>query len=112
MSAKPTIEGFLAAAREAEENVEDLDYRIEVLKRELRALESLRVGAIEAKRAAHDAVRKACAEQVREEVTARERDIAYMKGIRLSVGDTVTPELKALLRNTPALHSFSIDPIE
>lgn len=112
MSAKPTIEGYLDAAREAEENVADLDYRIEVLKRELRKLESLRVGAIEAKRAAHDAVRKACAEQVREEVTARERDIAYMKGIRLSVGDTLTPAVKALLRDTPALPRFTIDPIE
>lgn len=106
MNARATIEGYMAAAREAEDNVEDLDYQIEAARRELRALESKRVGAHEAKRKAHDALRKALASQVRDEVSFREVEIAAMKGIHITAGDPLTPELKERIRSTPALARF------
>lgn len=104
--ARATIEGFMSAAREAEESLEDIDYQIKTLKRELTKLESLRIGAQQAKRQAHETMRLALSSQVNDEVTYREVEIAAMKGLILIAGEPLTNEVRARIRNTPALPFF------
>ena len=104
--ARATIEGYMAAAREAEDNLEDVNYQIRTLKRELEKLESKRIGAQQAKRQAHEVMRLALSSQVNDEITAREVEIAAMKGLSLIAGEPLTDEVRARIRNTPALPFF------
>lgn len=111
-NARATIQGYMAAAKECEEEVEDLDYKIRDLKKELHRLEALRVGALEATRQAHDLVRRAKMSEVNDEVSNREVEIAAMKGLDFILGQPFTDHMKALLRNTPPLPRFRSDSID
>ena len=110
MNARATIDGFISAAREAEDVIEDLDYQIKTLKRELTRLESLKIGELRAKRASYDSLRQAMSSLVTDEITFREVEIAAMKGLTLVVGEPLTNAIRNRIRNTPALPFFhSID---
>jgi hypothetical protein len=103
----PTIQGYLDACHEAEETVEEIQYSIARIRRELTALESKLVGARVNERLAKDTLARVASQEVIVEVTPRERDIAYMKGITLKVGDPLTDEAKREMFATPALARFS-----
>ena len=72
----------------------------------LEKLESKRIGAQQAKRQAHEVMRLALSSQVNDEITAREVEIAAMKGLSLIAGEPLTDEVRARIRNTPALPFF------
>jgi hypothetical protein len=109
MSAKSTIEGLIDAACEANANVLHALRKVELARADLVKAETSLVGAKCHAREAEEILRLARAREPREEVTSREVEIARMKGIVLSQGDTLTAALKAQLRDTPALPQFQND---
>ena len=95
---KGTIEGYMSAATDAADELRQLDITIARIKRDLDKLMTQRMGA----RLRHDTyselARVEKARQVCEEVTQREVDIATMRGVTLTVGQELTPSVKAILR--------------
>lgn len=102
-----TIQGYLDACLDAENEVENIQYSISSLRRELTKLEDRLVGAKEKERRAKEILARETSQEVIVEVMPRERDIAYMKGITLNVGDPLTEDVKRKVFRTPALERFS-----
>ena len=105
-----TIQGYLDACSETESNVEDVQYKIARVMRELESLKTELVCAKVADDLAKGILRQANDQEVVVEVAPRERDIAYMKGITLKVGDPLTDDARRAMFAAPALKRFtSID---
>lgn len=102
----PTIQGYLDACHDCEDLIETLRISIANKRAELHQLETSLVGAKATYARAKESLRVAASQEVREEVTPRERDIAHMKGIILKVGDMLTKEEKVAMFATPALPRF------
>lgn len=109
MSAEATIKGYMDAALAAEDDVLYAQVKVSIAQREVVKAQTTLVGARERAREAREVLRLAQSREVREEVSSRDVEIAHMKGIVLSVGDLLTPSVKALLRETPALPRFQND---
>lgn len=98
MNLKPTIQGYLAAMSEARDDERALSQQEARLMKELENIRTLRVGARERFLKIHEEFSTAQAQQVRYEVTARDREVAHMKGLPvLKVGEELTIEFKSLL---------------
>jgi hypothetical protein len=98
MNLKPTIQGYLAAMQEARDEDRALTQQEARLLRDLEKIRSLKVGVRERILKAHEALSIAQSQQVRYEVTARDREVAHMKGLPvLKVGEELTFEFKSLL---------------
>lgn len=98
MTLKPTIEGFIASSAEAEDDVRELSLKVQIAQRDLRRAQTALVGAKERARKAREELRQFKAQRVYEEVTAREVQIAHMKGFEIGLGNELTAEIKAMLR--------------
>lgn len=82
----------------AEGQVEDLQYKIKHLRRELAEAESKLVGARETIRHLREQVRIDASKEVREELTSRDVEILRARGYVVSHGDVITPDIKSALR--------------
>ena len=98
MSVKGTIEGYMAAAADAADELRDLDISISRVKRDLEKLVTQRVGAKMKSDTYRELARVEQSRLVCEEATQREVDIAMMRGVTLTVGDELTPAIKEVLR--------------
>jgi hypothetical protein len=95
-----TLEGYLTAQAEAQDDARAIALAIARLKRDLTKFETVLVGAKERERKASEAIYAFRSQEVRTEITSREVEIAYMKGIILHVGDSLTNGVKGLLRDS------------
>jgi phage shock protein A len=93
-----TLAGYQEAVAEAGDDLREIDLQIAALKRNLEKLRDKKIEAQVRLSKHQEELRIASSRLVREEVTSREVEIAWMKGIRLNVGDKLTREVKALLR--------------
>lgn len=82
----------------AEGMAEDLEYQIKHLKKELAEAESKLVGARETMRTLREQLRMQASQEVIEECTSREVEILRRRGIIVSLGDTISPSIRAALR--------------
>lgn len=98
----PTIQGYMDACHDAEDLIENIQISIANKRAELHQLETILVVAKATAARAKETLRVAASKEVIEEVTPRERDIAYMKGITMKVGDLLTKEEKLAMFAAPA----------
>lgn len=98
MTIKGTLEGYLAAEADANDELRHLDITIARVKRDLDALVTQRVGARLKADTCRELARVEKAKQVHDEITSREVEIARWRGITLVVGDELTSTVKVMLR--------------
>ena len=98
MNIKATIEGYMAAMQQARDDERALSQQEDRLIKELERIRSLKVGIREQILSTHEALERARSQEVRYEVTVRDREVAHMKGLPvLKVGEELTFEFKSLL---------------
>lgn len=109
MSGKESLHGYMFAQKAAEDRVQDIQYQISNCRTELSKLESKLVGAKNELERAKNNVHRNLSTSVREEISARDVEIAAMKGIYLVLGEPMNAQLRKVIRDTPPLPQFSKD---
>lgn len=81
-----------------DEDLQATGIQLERAKRDVRRIETERVGYRERRRILADKLARLQASEVKDFATTREVQIAHMLGFSLTVGDLLTPKIKQALR--------------
>lgn len=86
------------AINELDKDLQATGIQLERAKRDVRKIETERVGLRERRRVLADKLARLQSSEVKDFATTREVGIAHMLGISLAVGDLLTPRIKQALR--------------
>ena len=109
MQLKMTLEGLKAACVEAVEEEKLARVAADNARRDFEKAQDVLLGAKLRAEEAKGILRKFEDNQVREEVTQREVDIALMKGLQFHVGEEYTQAKRDLLRTTKPLNDLALE---